>query len=253
MSDSLRDRVALITGGTRGIGRATALACAGAGADVVVAYHADEAAATDVHAELEALGHRSLLVRADVSDTAECERLVAEALRTFGKIDIFVSNAGLGGPKNVLETTDADYTAIFDTNVKAFLALTRGVLPGMMERRYGRIVAISSIIGQTGQGYFSKATYGAAKAALITYVKGLAREAAAWNITANAIAPGWIDTGRNNTPEKAPVRERALREIPLGRLGRPEDVAQTALFLVGDGAAYITGATIPVNGGLLMP
>lgn len=247
----LSERVALVTGGSRGIGRATALLLAREGADVVVNYAQDEAAAKEVADEVRSIGRRALVVKADVGDNAQIAHLVDAAHAEFGRVDILVSNAGVGHPKQIVDTTDEEWQRVMDVDARATLVLARAILPGMAERRYGRIVTISSIIGKTGRGYFSTATYGAAKAALIVLTMGIAREAAPY-VTANCICPGWIDTGRNDTPEKRPVRERALREIPLQRLGRPDDIAETVLFLVSEGASYITGQSINVNGGLLM-
>lgn len=244
-------KVALVTGGSRGIGRATALLLAREGAAVVVNYANDEASARAVVDQIESAGGRAVAVQADVGDAAQVDRLVERAIAFGGRVDILVSNAGIGHPKQVVDTTNDEWQRVFDVDARATLLLARALLPGMVERRYGRIVTISSIIAKTGRGYFSTATYGAAKAALITLTMGIAREAAPY-VTANCICPGWIDTGRNNTPDKLAVKERALREIPLQRLGTPDDIAETVLFLVSDGASYITGQSINVNGGLLM-
>ncbi|MCC6178905.1 MAG: SDR family oxidoreductase [Chloroflexi bacterium] len=247
----LAGKVALVTGGSRGIGRATALLLANSGASVVVNYSRGEAAAEQVVREIERIDGQAVAVKADVGDPAALASLTERANAAFGHVDILVSNAGVGHPKQVVDTTDEEWQRVFDVDARATLILARALLPGMIERQYGRIVTISSIIGKTGRGYFSTATYGAAKAALIVLTMGIAREGAPY-VTANSICPGWIDTGNNNSPEKQPVRERALREIPLQRLGRPEDIAETVLFLVSDGASYITGQSINVNGGLLM-
>ena len=247
----LQGRIALVTGGSRGIGRAITLLLAREGAGVVVNYAKGDDDAHEIVAEIEKSGGRAVALRADVGDAEQVLDLARRASEHFGRIDILVSNAGVGHPKQIVDTTNDEWTRIMDVNARATLILTRELLPGMMERRWGRIVAISSIIGKTGRGYFSTATYGASKAALITLVMGIAREGGPY-VTANTICPGWIDTGRNNTPEKLPIKERALREIPLARLGTPEDVAETVLFLASEGASYITGQSINVNGGLLM-
>jgi 3-oxoacyl-[acyl-carrier protein] reductase len=247
---TLSGRVALVTGASRGIGRATSLLLAKRGAHVVVNYAINDDAAQEVVHQIESAGGRALAVKADVGDPSQLAML-ERARASLGPVDILVSNAGIGHPKQIVDTTNEEWQRVFDVNARATLILARALLPGMIERGYGRIVTVSSIIGKTGRGYFSTATYGAAKAALITLTMGIAREGAPY-VTANCICPGWIDTGRNDTPEKLPIRERALREIPLQRLGKPEDVAETVLFLVSDGASYITGQSINVNGGLLM-
>jgi 3-oxoacyl-[acyl-carrier protein] reductase len=247
----LEGKVALVTGGSRGIGRATSLLLAREGASVVVNYGHGEEAAREVVEQIAATDGRAVAVKADVGNAAQVVKLVEQATAAFGRVDLLVSNAGVGHPKQIVDTTDEEWQRVFDVDARATMILARELLPGMTERRFGRIVTISSIIGKTGRGYFSTATYGAAKAALITFTMGIAREGAPF-VTANCICPGWIDTGHNDAPEKQPVKERALREIPLQRLGRPEDIAETVLFLLSEGASYITGQTINVNGGLLM-
>lgn len=247
----LSGRIALVTGGSRGIGRATALAIAREGADVVVNYAKDDEAARDVARRIESMGRRVLLAKADVGDTAQIGRLVEQATSAFGRIDLLVSNAGAGHTKPITETTDEAWQRVMDVNARATLALAREILPGMVERRFGRVVTISSVTGKNAKGYWSKSPYGAAKAALITLTMGIALEGAPY-VTANCICPGLVDKGNLTTPEQLAVKERAIGEIPLRRLGTPEDVAETAVFLLSDGAAYITGQTINVNGGFLM-
>jgi 3-oxoacyl-[acyl-carrier protein] reductase len=248
----LADKVALITGGSRGIGRAIALRFAHEGADVAFNYQSDDAAAAEVVGLVEALGRRALARQADVAASAALDALVAEALATFGRIDVLVCNAGTGHRPEAVETTDADWDRVMAVNARGVFAAARAALPSMMERRGGRVITISSIIGKTGRGYFATSTYAASKGAVIAFTRGIAREAAPFGITANCICPGWIDTARNQSPERLAVRERALQDIPLGRLGCPDDIAATALFLASDEAGYITGQTIDVNGGLLM-
>jgi 3-oxoacyl-[acyl-carrier protein] reductase len=250
----LSGQVALTTASSRGIGRGIALAMAKAGANVVVTWVAERDAAESTAVEARALGVDVLVARCDVTDTAEVNEVVAATLRRWGRIDILVSNAGVGIAKPMTETSDADYTRVFDLNVRGFVATTRAALPAMMARRSGRIVAISSVTGRSGKAFRSPSpTYAGAKAALIGYTKGLARECAPFNITANCICPGWIDWDKKHAGAPADVRAQALREIALGRTGTPEDVAGAAVFLASDLASYVTGVTLDVNGGLYMP
>lgn len=249
----LTGRVALVTAASRGIGRACAIALARAGCDVVVNYYsaADEAEATG--RAIEALGRAALPVQADVADSAAVDAMVAAALQRFGRVDILVSNAGAGTRVPLDQTTDAEYARVFDVNVKGFVATARAVLPGMKQRRRGRVVAVSSIVGKSGKAFMSPSpTYAGAKAALLGYVKGLARECAPYGVTANAVCPGWIDWGTKHAAAPAAVRASALEQIPLGRTGTPDDVAAGVVYLCSDEAAYVTGVSLDINGGLYM-
>lgn len=251
-------RVALVTGGTRGIGRATARQLGREGADLVVNYARDEAAAAETVAELEAMGRRALAVKADIGTAGGVAHLVGEALGAFGRVDLLVHNAGAGGRIALIpDTTDEDWQRMIDVNARAALQLARELLPRMLEQRFGRIVNVSSLTAKTAKGYWSasplgaKSGYAAAKAALIGFTAGLALEGAP-HVTANAVCPGLVDKGNFRTPEQLAVKARAIGDIPLGRLATPEDVASVICFLLSDGASYVTGQTINVAGGLLM-
>jgi 3-oxoacyl-[acyl-carrier protein] reductase len=246
----LQGKVAMVTGGTRGIGRGTALSLAREGADLVINYSKDQAAADRTTADLEALGGRVLTVRADVGDLGQLKSLLGRTEETFGKVDILVSNAGIGQRHQIVDTPDEEWERVMNVDARATFVLARALLPGMIARRFGRVVTISSIIAKTGIGGSSFATYAAAKAALIAFTFGIAREGAPY-VTANAICPGVIDRNATEPAPLAPVKW-VLGEIPLQRRGTPGDIAETVLFLVSDGGSYITGQSINVNGGLLM-
>ncbi|MBX3540441.1 MAG: 3-oxoacyl-ACP reductase FabG [Chelatococcus sp.] len=249
----LTGQVAFVTASSRGIGRGIALMLADAGASVAVTWAAAREEAEAVSADARSRGADSFAVRCDVTDSASVDEAVSAANARWGKVDILVSNAGVGTAKPMTETTDAEYARVFDLNVRGFVATARAVLPGMKERRAGRVIAISSVTGRSGKAFRSPSpTYAGAKAALIGYTKGLARECAPYGITVNCVCPGWIDWGEKHSGAPAEVRAQALKEIALGRTGTPEDVAGATVFLASGFASYITGATLDVNGGLYM-
>jgi 3-oxoacyl-[acyl-carrier protein] reductase len=249
----LTDRSAIVTASSRGIGRATAIALAGAGANVLINYRNDRDAAEAVVSEIHDLGRDALAVKADAANSAQVDDMVKQALARWARIDILVSNAGAGTRFAITETTDEEYRRVFDTNVKGFVALMRAGLPYMKQHNSGRIIAVSSIVGRSGKGFMSPSpTYAGAKAALLGYVKGLARECAPHRITVNAVCPGWIDWGTKHTAAPDAVRASALEQIPLGRTGTPEDVAGGILYLASDEASYLTGVSLDINGGLYM-
>jgi NAD(P)-dependent dehydrogenase (short-subunit alcohol dehydrogenase family) len=249
----LEGRVALVTASSRGIGRGIALMLGKAGARVVVTWAADRVAGEATAAEIAAAGGEAMLEHCDVTDSDEVDSVVARAIARWGGVDILVSNAGVGTAKPMTETSDAEFSRVFDLNVRGFLATARAVLPGMKARRGGKVIAVSSVTGRSGKAFRSPSpTYAGAKAALIGYTKGLAREGAPFGITANCVCPGWIDWGAKHAAAPAEVRAQALREIALGRTGTPEDVAGAVVFLASSLGDYVTGATIDVNGGLYM-
>jgi len=245
---TLRDRVAIITGAGQGIGRGIVLKLAEKGADVVVSdIKAQTAQATARDAQ--ALGRRALAVKADVSQRSEVENMVATAFTEFGKIDILVNNAGIARSATLLKLTDEAWDEVLDVNLKSIFYATQAVAPHMMDARYGKIINISSIYGRTGT--IGDSNYVASKAGIIGFTKSVARELARHNINVNAILPGMIDT-----PLLQGIPDEYLRpmvkEIPLRRVGTPEDVGHVAAFLASEEASYITGATIEVTGGWRM-
>lgn len=257
LSIDLKGKTAFVTAGSRGIGAAICRALGQAGACVAVTYVSSRDAAEKVAADIRAAGSEAIVVKCDVTKSAEVDAAVAEAIKALGPIDILVANAGVGTAKPVTDTPDEEYHRVFDLNVRGFVAAARAALPGMKERRAGRVVIISSVTGRSGKAFRSPSpTYAGSKGALIGYSKGLARECAPFGITVNCVCPGWIDWqddwGDKHGGAPAEIRAQALREIALGRTGTADDVAGAVAFLASDLAAYITGATIDVNGGLYM-
>jgi 3-oxoacyl-[acyl-carrier protein] reductase len=248
----LTGKTAIVTGSARGIGRAIVLRFAAAGADVVINYVRSAAQAQEVAAAVRALGRRALVVQADVSQRLQVEVLLAQAVKTFGKIDILVRNDGIIIDKPFVESTDDDWHAAIETNLHGFFNCCRVVLPHMMQRRYGRIIATSSVIVDTGNfGRNKYAVCTASKGGIVAMVKPLAVEAAPYGITVNAVSPGYIATDMMHEIDAA-GREAVTRLIPAGRYGTPEEVAAAMTFLASDAAAYITGQVLRVNGGMVM-
>ena len=245
----LAGKVALVTGGSRGIGRATCLLLAKEGADIVVNYAGNQKAAEEVCEAVRSLGRKALPIKADVADGSCVNEMVDAALKEFGRIDILVNNAGITKDNLLMRMKEEDWDAVIDTNLKGLYNCTKAVTKPMMKQRYGRIINMSSVVGVNGNT--GQANYAAAKAGAIGFTKAIAKELASRNITVNAIAPGFIDTDMTlELPEK--VREEMLKAIPLGCLGQAEDVAQAVLFFSSDAAKYITGQTLHVDGGMVM-
>ena len=240
----LGGRVAFVTGGTRGIGLAIARALRGAGARVAVAGR-DAERSRAVATELgDAVG-----VSCDVADAAQVEAAIAEAERALGPIDILVNNAGLTRDNILLRLTEADWDAVLDANLKGAFHTTRTVIKGMMKRRSGRIINVTSIVGLTGNK--GQANYAASKAGLVGFTKSVAKEYASRGVLANCVAPGFIETDMTSgLPDEA--RAALLQQIALGRLGRPEDVAGAVLFLASDLASYVTGQVLVIDGGMVI-
>jgi len=245
----LSGRVALVTGGSRGIGRAIALRLATQGADVAFSYKGNQGAADQTVAELEALGRRALAIQADAREQEGAESLVKAVIDAFGKIDILVNNAGITRDDLIMRMKPEDWTDVLETNLfGAFYAL-KAVTRPMLKARSGRIINITSVSGQAGQ--MGQANYSSAKAGLIGLTKAAARELASRSITVNAVAPGFVLTElTQGLPE--PLKAELINRTPLGRFGTTEEVANAVAFLASDEAAYITGQVLAVDGGLVM-
>ena len=245
----LKGRTALVTGGSRGIGRAIALALAEEGADVAVNYVASEGAARDVVENVKKMGRRGHLAQADVADYPDTFRMAQDLLREFGHLDILVNNAGINSDKTFTKMDHASWRKVLGTNLDGVFNCTKVFIDQMIKQNYGRVVNITSVIGQIGN--FGQANYAASKAGVAAFTKSLAKELAGKGITVNAVAPGFIETEMVSAiPEK--VRNRLLDQIPLHRFGTAEEVARAVVYIVSSDGDYITGAEVSINGGLLM-
>ena len=245
----LDGKVALVTGASRGIGRAIALRLASEGAKVAINYAGNTAKAEAVKAEIEQNGGEAILVQADVSDSASVDAMVAQVVEAFGQIDILVNNAGITRDGLMMRMKDEDFDAVINTNLKGVFYCTKVVSKLMMKKRSGRIINMASVVGLMGNA--GQTNYAAAKAGVIGFSKSAAKELAARGITVNMVAPGFIATDMTAAmTDKA--KEMTLTGIPLKRMGEPEDVANAVLFLASDNASYITGQTINVDGGMVM-
>ncbi len=242
-------QVALVTGGSRGIGRAIAVALGEAGAYVVINYRGNQEAAEATLEELHGRGGQGELYRFDVAVETEVDAAVKKIVDGQGKVDILVNNAGVTSDTLLIRTKVQDWDQVIGTNLKGTVLCTKAVCRAMIRQRYGRIVNLSSVVGQTGNA--GQSIYAATKAGILGFTKSVARELAARGITVNAVAPGFIETEMTATLSPQ-LQEEFLRSIPLGRFGTSEEVAQLVVFLTGPGAAYITGQVMNVNGGLYM-
>jgi 3-oxoacyl-(acyl-carrier-protein) reductase len=242
----LTGKACLVTGGSRGIGRAIALELGRHGAFVAVGYAHNKAAAEEVGAEIATSGGKSFAFGCDVQDPEAIEPAVARVVEQFGKIDVLVNNAGITRDRSLAKMSDEEWDAVLQTNLSSVFHLTARVLPHMVKAGYGRIVNISSVIGIHGN--FGQANYAAAKAGIIGFTKSAALELARKGVTVNAIAPGFIETEMIAAmPDE--VRARILEKIPMGRFGRPEEIAHAVAFLISNGD-YITGQVITIDGGM---
>ena len=242
-------KTAIVTGGSRGIGRAVCLELAKGGANVVLCYAGNESAANDAVAACEALGAKALAVRCDVADAGEVKALVDTAVKAFGRVDILVNNAGITRDGLLLTMREKDFDAVVATNLRGTFLCMKAVARPMMRQRYGRIVNLSSVVGLRGNA--GQVNYAASKAGVVGMTKSLAKELASRNVTVNVVAPGFIETDMTAAmPESA--KTATLSAIPMQRLGAAEDVARAVAFLVSDEAAYITGQVLAIDGGMSM-
>lgn len=251
MTEDTKKRVALVTGASRGIGRATAVALAKDGCDVVINYAGNEKAADETAKACQATNPdiETLTVQADVSDDAAVANMVGQIKKQFGRIDILVNNAGITRDNLIALTKPEDFDAVIATNLRGTFLCMKHVSRLMMKQRSGRIINISSVVGLRGNA--GQVTYAASKAGIVGMTKSIAKELASRNVTANAIAPGFVETDMTDAmTDKA--KKAAASEIPLGRLGKPEDIANAVCFLASDAADYITGQVLAVDGGMAM-
>lgn len=245
----LDGKTALVTGASRGIGRAIALCLAAEGARVAINYAGNVKAAEEVKASIEAAGGTAILCQADIADSTAVEAMIADVVKEFGTIDILVNNAGITRDTLLMRMKDEDFAKVLDTNLKGVFYCTKAVSKLMMKKRAGRIINMASVVGLVGNA--GQTNYAAAKAGVIGFSKSAAKELASRGITVNVVAPGFIGTDMTaGLPES--VKEKMLTDIPLGRMGEPEDVANAVLFLASDQASYITGQVVNVDGGMVM-
>jgi 3-oxoacyl-[acyl-carrier protein] reductase len=254
----LNGRTALVTGGSRGIGRAVAIALAEEGADVAINYVSSEAAARDVAEHIKKMGRNAILAQADVSDYPDTFRMAQDVLREFGHLDILVNNAGINSDKTFVKMDHASWRKVLGTNLDGVFNCTKVFVDQMLKQNYGRVVNVTSVIGQIGN--FGQANYAASKAGVAAFTKSLAKELAGKGVTVNAVAPGFIETRLTVAKEQSEdpdlgipegIRNLALMMIPLGYAGQPEDVAKVHLFLASPDADYVSGQTLVVAGGMV--
>ena len=245
----LDGKKALITGASRGIGRAIALELASEGADVAINYQSNDAKAEEVAEEIGKLGVKAVLAKANLSDAQSAREMVAKAAEDLGGLDILVNNAGLTRDGLAMRMKDEDWAAVIDVNLTGTFRLIRAAMKGMMKRRSGRIINMASVVGVTGNA--GQANYAASKGGMIAMSKALAGELAPRGVTVNCVAPGFIETAMTaDLPEKA--KEAMLATIPTGRMGQPQEIAAAVAFLASDEASYLTGTVLNVNGGMAM-
>ncbi|MCI8502402.1 MAG: 3-oxoacyl-[acyl-carrier-protein] reductase [Dorea sp.] len=245
----LTGKIAVVTGASRGIGRAIALKLAEEGAAVIVNYNGSEEKALEVKQEIEAAGGRADVYQCDVSDYGKCEEFIAEIIKEYGQIDILVNNAGITRDGLLMKMSEEDFDKVLKTNLKGAFNTIRFASRQMLKQRKGRIINMASVVGVTGNA--GQANYAASKAGIIGLTKAAARELASRGVTVNAIAPGFIETDMTKIlPEK--VKEATVSQIPLGKFGQVEHVAAAAAFLASEEAEYITGQVLHVDGGMAM-
>lgn len=242
-------QTAIVTGGSRGIGRAVAVRLAKDGMNLVINYRGNSAAAEETERLCRELGAEVLLVQGDVSRAEDCEKLAAQAKEAFGRVDVLVNNAGITRDGLLARMTEEDFRAVLDVNLVGPWNMMKAVNRIMMKQRYGRIVNLSSVTGLMGN--MGQTNYAAAKAGILGMTKSYAREVASRGITVNAVAPGFIDTDMTEAMPEG-VKDKIITGIPMGRTGKPEDVAEAVAFLASEQAGYITGEVLRVDGGMAM-
>jgi 3-oxoacyl-[acyl-carrier protein] reductase len=242
-------RVAIVTGGGRGIGRVVAVRLANEGADVAISYRSNDETAESAAEEVRAAGVRCEIFKGDVASAGDVEALIKEVTEAFGRIDILVNNAGLTRDNLMMRMKEEEFDDVIGTNLKGTYLCTKAVLRPMIRARWGRIVNVSSVVGLVGNA--GQANYAASKAGINGFTKSVAREVAQRGITANVVAPGYVETELTGSlPEK--VKAQIRDQVPAGRFGDAEDVAEVVVFLAGEGAGYVTGQTVAVDGGMTM-
>lgn len=245
-----KNKVVIVTGASRGIGKATAAMFARKGAKVVIHYNSNRAGADEVAAEIEKMGRDYLIVQADVSKMDEVRDMVNKTIDKFGRVDILVNNAGITEPKDFRDTTEEEWDRMMRINLKSVFLCCKEVVPYMEKQQYGRIINLSSIVGKTG-GIGAGVHYCAAKAGVIGFSKALANQVAKDGITVNVVAPGMIDT-RMISWRSPELMKKHVGQIPVGRVGKTEEVAAAICYLASDEAAFMTGQTLDINGGMYM-
>jgi 3-oxoacyl-[acyl-carrier protein] reductase len=249
MSENRERRVAIVTGATRGIGRAIAVQLATDGFNIVVNYRGDEEPAKALVDELQSHDVEARAIRADITNADEVAGLIEGTIAAFGKLDVLINNAGITRDMLLMRMSEEDWDAVLTTNLKGAFLCSKAAIRPMIRQRSGSIVNLTSVIGLVGNA--GQANYAAAKAGLVGFTKSLAKEVGSRGITVNAVAPGFIETRLTDVLSDE-IKELSIKQIPLGRFGTPEDVAEAVSFLISPAARYITGHTLSVDGGLFM-
>ncbi|HEY8361704.1 MAG TPA: 3-oxoacyl-[acyl-carrier-protein] reductase [Tissierellaceae bacterium] len=245
----LENKVALVTGGSRGIGREIALELARNGANVVITYVNNEEKANEVIDEIKSMGVKALAIKADVSKESDVQRMIEKVEEEFNSVDILVNNAGITKDNLLIRMKEEEWDEVMNVNLKGTFLCTKAVARMMMKKRYGKIINITSVVGITGN--IGQGNYSASKAGIIGFTKSIARELASRGIRVNAIAPGFIETDMTEVLNED-IKNAMLKSIPLGTFGKPKDIANTVVFLASSKSDYITGQVINVNGGMFM-